>query len=315
MKPKIVVVGSSNTDLVVKLPRLPRPGETIIGGTFSMAAGGKGANQAVAASRAGGGVTFIAKIGNDHFGTQALDGFKNDGLDTRFVDVIPATASGIGLIFVDQNGENCIGVASGANNELLPADVEKAAEVIESADVLLLQLEIPLTTVEAAVRIASKAGVLVLLNPAPAQHLDLEFLKQISVITPNENEVEILTGIRITDNTSVAAAASMLRAQCVPAVVITLGARGAYLSDARGEEFVSPFRVKAVDSTAAGDVFSGALAVALGEHLALNDAVRFASAAAALSVARLGAQPSAPKRKEITTFLMSGNQSADSLAS
>jgi len=203
MKPKIVVVGSSNTDLVVKLPRLPRPGETIIGGTFSMAAGGKGANQAVAASRAGGDVTFLAKVGNDHFGAQAVDSFKNDGLDIRFVDVVPATASGIGLIFVDQNGENCIGVASGANNELLPADVEKASELIASADVLLLQLEIPLTTVEAAVRIASKASVRVLLNPAPARQLDPNFLKQISVITPNENEVELLTGIHIEDDTSV----------------------------------------------------------------------------------------------------------------
>lgn len=315
MKPKIVVIGSSNTDLVVKLPRLPRPGETIIGGTFSMAAGGKGANQAVAASRAGGDVTFIAKVGNDHFGTQAIDGFRNDGLDTRFVDVVPASASGIGLIFVDQSGENCIGVASGANNELLPADVEKAGKVIASADVLLLQLEIPLTTVEAAVRIASKAGVRVLLNPAPARQLDPKFLNQISVIIPNENEVEILTGLRITDDTSVATAASILRNQCIPAVVITLGARGAYLSDAGGVEFVPAFRVEAVDSTAAGDVFSGALAVALGEHVALNNAVRFASAAAALSVTRPGAQPSAPRREEITTLLMSGIQFADSSAS
>jgi ribokinase len=312
MKPKIVVVGSSNTDLVVKLPRLPRPGETIIGGTFSMAAGGKGANQAVAASRAGGDVTFLAKVGNDHFGAQAVDSFKNDGLDIRFVDVVPATASGIGLIFVDQNGENCIGVASGANNELLPADVEKASELIASADVLLLQLEIPLTTVEAAVRIASKACVRVLLNPAPARQLDPNFLKQISVITPNENEVELLTGIHIEDDTSVAAAASKLHSQGIPAVVITLGARGAYLSDGDGGKFVPPFKVEAVDSTAAGDVFSGALAVALGERLSLQDAVRFASAAAALSVTKLGAQPSAPGREEITTLLMSANQPAGS---
>jgi ribokinase len=280
-----------------------------------MAAGGKGANQAIAASRAGGDVSFVAKVGNDHFGTQAIDGFRYDGLDTRFVDVVPATASGIGLIFVDQKGENCIGVASGANNELRPADIEKAAEVIASADVLLLQLEIPLTTVEAAVRIASKAGVRVLLNPAPAQRLEPNFLKQISVITPNENEAEILTGIRISDDTSVATAALIHRDQGVPAVVITLGARGAYLSDAHCAEFVSPFRVKAVDSTAAGDVFSGALAVALGERLALNNAVRFAGAAAALSVTRLGAQPSAPRREEIMAFMMSGKEIADSSAS
>ena len=312
MKPKIVVVGSSNTDLVVKLPRLPRPGETIIGGTFSMASGGKGANQAVAASRAGGDVTLLAKVGNDHFGAQAIAGFKNDGLDTRFVDTVPATASGIGLIFVDQNGENCIGVASGANDELLPADVEKASAFIASADILLLQLEIPLTSVEAAVRIASKAGVRVLLNPAPARQLDPNFLKQISVITPNENEVELLTGIHIAENSSVAAAASQFHDKGIPAVVITLGDRGAYLSDGGRGEFVPPFRVEAIDSTAAGDVFSGALAVALGERLSLKDAVRFANAAAALSVTKLGAQPSAPRREDITVFLMSSNQPEES---
>jgi ribokinase len=314
MKPKIVVVGSSNTDLVMKLPRLPRPGETIIGGTFSMAAGGKGANQAVAASRAGGDVSFIAKIGNDHFGTQALDGFRKDGLDTQFVDVAPATASGIGLIFVDRNGENCIGVASGANNELLPADIDKARGVIASADVLLLQLEIPLSTVEAAIHIASKAGVRVLLNPAPAQRLDPRLLKRISVITPNENEAEVLTGVHVSDETSIATAASILRNHSIPAVVVTLGARGAYLSDADGGRFISPFKVEAVDSTAAGDVFSGALAVALGERLAVEDAVRFACAAAALSVTKLGAQPSAPTRAHITTFLTSGIQIASASA-
>ncbi len=315
MKPRIVVVGSSNTDLVVKLPRLPRPGETIIGGTFSMSAGGKGANQAVAASRAGGDVTFIAKVGNDHFGTQALGGFKSANLDTQFVDVMPSTASGIGLIFVDQNGENCIGVASGANSALLPADVEKAGTVIASADVLLLQLEIPLATVEAAVRIASKAGVRVLLNPAPARDLDPTLLRQISVITPNESEVGVLTGVRISDGTSVSTAASVLHNQGIPAVVITLGPRGAYLSDADGIKFVAPFRVEAVDTTAAGDVFSGALAVALGERAALREAVRFASAAAALSVTRLGAQPSAPTREEITSFLIEGIQVRDSSTS
>ena len=314
MKPKIVVVGSSNTDLVMKLPRLPRPGETIIGGSFSMAAGGKGANQAVAASRAGGDVSFIAKVGNDVFGSKTIEGFKNDGLDAQFVDIVPETASGIGLIFVDRNGENCIGVASGANHELMPADVEKAGGVIASADILLLQLEIPLTTVEAAVRIASKAGVRVLLNPAPAQPLNPAFLKQISVITPNENEVEILTGIRISDDASVTAAASKLRTQQIPAGVITLGARGAFLSDEGKAEFVASFRVESVDSTAAGDVFSGALAVALGERASLSDAVRFACAAAALSVTRLGAQPSAPRREEITTFLTREAQRAGSTA-
>jgi ribokinase len=303
MKPKIVVVGSSNTDMVVKLPHLPRAGETVIGGTFSMAAGGKGANQAVAASRAGGDVTFISKVGNDHFGTQAIEAFRKDSLHTRFVGIEQSSASGIALIFVDGQGENCIGVASGANNALLPADIENARDVIASADLLLLQLEIPQSTVESAIHIASAAGVRILLNPAPARPLDASLLKQVSVITPNENEAELLTGIGISDGASVAAAASVLRNMGISAVVVTLGARGAFLSTNTGDKFVPPFEVKPLDSTAAGDVFSGALAVSLAEGATLNEAVRFANAAAALSVTKLGAQPSAPRREEITDFL------------
>ncbi len=305
MKPKIVVVGSSNTDLVVKLPRLPQAGETIIGGTFSVAAGGKGANQAVAASRAGGNVTLISKIGNDQFGAETLKSFRNESLDLQFVGVHPSAASGIALIFVDERGENCIGVASGANNELGPSDIEEARDAISSADLLLLQLEIPLLAVETAIRIASSAGVRVLLNPAPACPLDASLLKHVSVITPNENEVEVLTGVRVSDDASVVAASSVLRSHGIPAVIITLGARGAYLSSATSSGFVSPFRVEAVDTTAAGDVFNGALAVSLGERLELNEAVRFANAAAALSVTKLGAQPSAPTREEIIGFLKS----------
>ncbi|MCX6134224.1 MAG: ribokinase [Ignavibacteriales bacterium] len=314
MKPNIVVVGSSNTDLVVKLPRLPGKGETVIGGTFSLAAGGKGANQAVAASRAGGSVAFVSKVGDDHFGRQALDAFKNDALDTRFVGVHTTTASGIALIFVDGHGENCIGVASGANSEFLPADVEKARELIISADVLLLQLEIPLSTVEATIRIASDAGVPVLLNPAPAFPLEPSLLRHVSIITPNESEVEILTGMRISDDATIVAASLILRNMGIPAVVITLGARGAYLSEESGDQFVAPFTVDPVDTTAAGDVFSGALAVSIGEGTALRDAVRFASAAAALSVTKLGAQPSAPQRAEIETLLNGTNSRSASYA-
>ena len=306
MRPKIVVVGSSNTDLVVKLPRLPQPGETIIGGTFSVASGGKGANQAVAAARAGGNVTFIARVGDDHFGRQAIEGFKIDGVDVKAIGVSPGTSSGIALIFVDERGENFIGVASGANNEFSPSDLERASDTLASADILLLQFEIPLSTVQAAIRTASRAGVRVILNPAPARNFDPELYKLISVITPNEIETEILTGIHVSDDASMANAAASLLDRGVSAVVITLGARGAFLAEAGRNESIPAFKVTPVDTTAAGDVFSGALAVSLGEHSSMNDAVRFASAAAAISVTRLGAQPSAPRRDEIEHLLRSG---------
>lgn len=303
MRPKIVVVGSSNTDLVVKLPRLPRPGETIIGGTFSMAPGGKGANQAVAAARAGGDVLFISKVGDDHFGTQALEGFMNDGLDARFVGRVPKTASGIGLIFVDDRGENCIGVASGANDQLLPDDIERARDAIASADVLLLQLEIPLPTVEAAIRIASRSNLLVILNPAPALQLEPGLFKHLSVITPNEHEAQFLTGVHLSDDASIIHAAQSLRSRGVHDVVITLGPRGAMFATGETNEFVPGFDIDAVDSTAAGDIFNGALAVSLSEGQPIREAVRFANAAAALSVSRLGAQPSAPSRIEINEMM------------
>lgn len=303
MKPKIVVVGSSNTDMIVKLSRLPKAGETIIGGTFAMAAGGKGANQAVAAARAGGEVTFVSKVGDDLFGKQAIAGFTKEGLNTRFVGTEPGAASGIALIFVDNHGENSIGVASGANAEIRPSDVEGAKAIISAADLLLAQLEIPLPTVEAAIHLAAEAGVQVMLNPAPAQPLSPSLFRLISFITPNETEAEALTGIRISDERSAAEASQVLRSRGVGAVIITLGSRGAYLADAHGGRFVRAFSVHPVDTTAAGDVFSGALAVALGEKAGLDGAVRFANAAAALSVTKLGAQPSAPYREEILGFL------------
>jgi ribokinase len=303
VKPKIVVVGSSNTDLVVKLPRLPRPGETIIGGTFSTAAGGKGANQAIAAARAGGDVTFITKVGNDHFGQQAINAFEKDELNIDFVGYERGVSSGIALIFVDDHGENSIGVASGANNELHPADIERASEAIVAADILLVQLEIPMATVEAAIQLAARARVRVVLNPAPAQPLKPELCKLVSVLTPNENEAEVLTGVRVVDDETIAKTASILMARGIGAAVMTLGARGAYVAEGGKGEFIPTFNVTPIDSTAAGDVFNGALAVCLGEKQNLRDSVRFANAAAALSVTRLGAQPSAPNRKEILDLL------------
>jgi ribokinase len=303
MKPKITVVGSSNTDLIVKVPRLPKSGETVLGGRFSTAPGGKGANQAVAAARAGGEVTFIAKVGRDVFGRDALQGYVRDGIRAEHISKDPGAPSGIALILVDDEGENSIAVASGANAELSTADIALAKEAIVSASVLLLQLEIPITTVEAAASLAAEVGVRIILNPAPACPLDEKFLKTVSIITPNETEVELLTGVKISDGASLTKAAEKLLRRGVETVIITLGARGAFLADNSEEHFLPSFSVKAIDTTAAGDVFNGVLAVAVAEGLGLPEAVRLANAAAAISVTKLGAQPSAPLRSEIEAFL------------
>jgi len=303
MIPRIAVLGSSNTDMIVKLPSLPGPGETVIGGTFSIAAGGKGANQAVAAARAGAKVTFISRVGNDSFGQQSIAGFKSEGVDTAHVGIDAGAASGIALILVDQSGENCIGVASGANAGISVKDIENALDVIGSAEIFLTQLEVPPEAVEAAVSGAHQAGVPVILNPAPAQPLPVGILKRVSVLTPNEREAEQLTGTSIRDDAGTVQAARSLLQRGVQSVVITLGVRGAYIADRTHGEFVPAFRVQAIDTTAAGDVFSGAFAVAVAEKASLREAAVFASAAAALSVTKLGAQPSAPRRAEIESFL------------
>ena len=299
----ILVVGSSNTDMIIKLDRIPRPGETILGGAFVTAAGGKGANQAVGAARAGGQVTFIARVGQDMFGDQAVVGFVKDGINVDHVTRDKTNPSGVALIFVAKDGENSIAVAGGANAKLSPADVKKAKAAFAGASVLVMQLETPLETVQAAAALAAKAGVPVILNPAPAQPLPDKLLKCVSILTPNETEAELLTGITVNDATSAAAAAAKLRARGVQTVIITLGARGAYMATASGGQLVPGFKVKAMDTTAGGDVFNGALAVAMAEGKPLDLAVRFANAAAAISVTRLGAQPSAPTRREIDRFL------------
>jgi ribokinase len=302
----IVVVGSSNTDMIIRVPRIPRAGETVLGGEFFTAAGGKGANQAVGAARAGGKVALIARVGRDTFGDRAIAGLLRDGIDASRVFRDKLTASGVALIFVAKDGENSIAVAGGANAKLSPADVTKAARVIRSAALLVAQLETPLATVTAAVELAAKAGVPVILNPAPARPLPNSLLKRISILTPNETEAELLTGIKVTDAAAAAKACSKLRSRGVGTVILTLGKRGAFLADANGQRLVPGFKVKTVDSTAAGDIFNGALSVALAEGKAVLDAVRFASAAAALSVTRLGAQPSAPSRADIEKFIRSG---------
>jgi len=304
-RPKILVVGSSNTDMIIKLDRIPQPGETILGGEFATAAGGKGANQAVAAARAGGDVTLIARVGRDMFGEKAVAGFVQDAIHVQHVTRDPAAPSGVALIFVAKDGENSIAVAGGANGRLSPADVKKAKGSIAGAKAVVMQLETPLKTVQTAAKLAARAEVPVILNPAPAQKLPGELLKLVSILTPNETEAELLTGIAVTNEKSAARAADALLAQGVETVIITLGARGAYVAAASTRELVPGFRVKPVDTTAAGDVFNGALAVALGEGRPLLEAVRFANAAAAISVTRLGALPSAPVRKESETLLAS----------
>jgi ribokinase len=301
--PRIMVIGSSNTDMVVKLDRIPKPGETLLGENLVTAAGGKGANQAVAASRAGGAVTFVARVGRDALGEKALSGFAKEGINVNYIHQDKATPLGVALIFVGANGENSIAVAQGANAKLSLNDIRKAKSPLTHACVLVMQLETPLEIVQAAAEIAVKAGVPVILNPAPARKLPNKLLERISFLTPNETEAELLTGIKVDSESGAGKAADNLLAKGVKAVIITLGKRGALLA-CRGEKrFVPGFQVQAVDTTAAGDTFNGALAVALAEGNSGEQAVRFANAAAALSVTRIGAQTSAPSRKEIEKFL------------
>ncbi len=302
MARSIVVVGSSNTDMILKLKRIPRPGETILGGEFVMAAGGKGANQAVAAARAGGDVTMIARVGRDMFGERAIDGLIENGIDVEYVSYDKAP-SGVALIFVGADGENCIGVGSGANAQLTPADVRRVKAAFAQADVVVMQLETPLETNKAAADLADAKKTFVILNPAPAQSLPDKLLRKISILTPNETETEQLTGVKVTTYSSCKTAADILLRRGVKTVIITLGARGAFVATHSETRLVPGFKVKQVDTTAAGDTFNGALAVALAEGMPMINAVRFANAAGALSVTRMGAQPSVPTRQEIEKLM------------
>jgi ribokinase len=299
----IVVLGSSNTDMIIRVPRIPKAGETILGGKFASAAGGKGANQAVSAARAGGEVTFIARVGRDMFGAKAVSGFIAEGINVDHIIRDQSTPSGMALIFVGQAGQNSIAVASGANGKLAPADVKKSAVAFRRAGLLLVQLETPLKTVQAAVELAAANGLRVVLNPAPAQDLPARLLAKVDLLTPNESEAELLTGIEVKDEASAAQAADQLLARGVRSVIITLGARGAYVAAPGVRQLIPGYKMKAVDTTAAGDVFNGTLTVALAEGKSLLEAARFANAAAAISVGRPGAQDSAPTRREIDQLI------------
>lgn len=300
---KVVVVGSTNTDMSVRVPRIPAPGETILGHAFQTTAGGKGANQAVAAARAGGTVVFVTAVGTDSLGDRAVENLAREHIDIALVRRVADVPSGVALIFIDDTGENSIAVAPGANLELRPEGVAPLEKLLQPGDVVLLQLEIPLATVEAASRLATKHGARVILNPAPAQALPDSLLAAVSILTPNEAEAAQLAGIAVNGEIDLTRAAAALHQRGVSDVLVTLGARGVFASGIGASELVRGFTVVAIDTTAAGDVFNGALAVALVERQSLRDATRFASAAAALSVTRRGAQASAPRRDEIEIFL------------
>ena len=307
---KVVVIGSSNTDMIIRVPHLPGPGETVLGGAFTTAAGGKGANQAVAAARAGGRVSFIGAMGDDHFGRTALEGFEADGIDTGLCLIDPVTPSGVAQIFVADDGENSIGVAPGANACLEPGHIDRAAGLFDPDTVVLLQLETPLDTVLHAAQLARSRGATIILNPAPAASLPDEIYACIDYLTPNLNETELLTGMQPADETSAQIAAEILHSRGVANVLITRGAEGVYLSQRDADGVLSgqmfpAFRVKAVDTTAAGDVFNGCLAVAMTLHQDLAQAITFAQAGAALSVQTLGAQTSAPVLAAIQNFVQS----------
>lgn len=293
MAKKILVIGSSNTDMTIKSPRLPAPGETILGGTFVMGPGGKGANQAVAASRLGGDVTFICKVGRDMFGENAVKGYQKEGIDTSHT-LYSDQASGTALILVDDSGENCIAVAPGANGDLSPADIDSVADVIKKADYLILQLEIPVESVLRAAKIAHEAGVYVILNPAPACKLPEEIFKYISLITPNQTESALMTGIEVKDEASRTKAIESFHKMGVKDVIVTLGSKGSLVCQGNEQIMVEALKVKAVDATAAGDTFCGAVCVALSEGKTLEEAARFATKASALTVQKMGAQSSIP---------------------
>ncbi len=298
MKPRIVVVGSSNTDMIIKVPQLPSPGETVMGGQFHMVNGGKGANQAIAAARAGGDVIFISCLGSDNFGHRALEILKKEGIDTTHIKIVDDAPSGVALINVSESGENSITVAPGANSHLFPEDIEKLKSVIINADMVLMQLEIPIETVYATIRIADAHRIPVILNPAPARVIEPEILKMVTIITPNEKEAAKLT---LKNGSQIGHSDLMngLRELGLNTIIITLGENGVFFLGNGQEGRQDGNKVNVIDTTAAGDTFNGFLAVSLASGEPLSEAVRLANNAAAISVTRLGASTSIPFLAEV----------------
>lgn len=307
-KPKITVVGSSNTDLVAIVPKLPAPGETVMGSEFIIAPGGKGANQAVAVARIGADVTFIAKLGMDDNGEQSLKNFKKDGINTDFVFRDPDVTSGVALIFVDKTGENMLVPVPGANGKLSSDDIDTARSAIESADILVLQLEVPLDAVERAITIAYESGVPIVLNPAPGRKLESSLIEKVSYITPNETEAEILTDIKVIDDITAREAGKKLLTLGAKTVIITLGKRGAMLVTQNESELIQAYVVESVDATAAGDAFNGGFAYAIASGKDIRKAIRFGNAVGAITVTKMGAQPSMPTNEELKIFLKERNE-------
>lgn len=298
---KIIVVGSCNTDMVIRVDHLPEPGETIIGHDFITNQGGKGANQAVAVKRLGGETAFIARLGNDDFGAKSLRLLTEEGIDTSFVRLTDGVSTGVALIPVDDKGENSIIVSSGANALLSPLDIEAAKPLFEKASILLMQLETPVPTLISAACLAKQFGAKVVLNPAPypKEPLPIELLELVDIITPNETEAAGMSGVKVLDEESALKAICEIQGQGVGNVIITAGASGAYTSTEGQLVRIPSEKVEVVDTTAAGDTFCGALCVALSKGTDMVQAIRFANKAASLSVTRLGAWMSIPYEKEI----------------
>ncbi len=303
MGPEIVVLGSLNMDLVVRTRHRPAPAETVIGTDFQIIPGGKGANQAVAAARLGGKAAMVGRVGNDIFGRSLLQSLERAGVDTSHVTSVDGVATGTALIVVDEAGENSIVVVPGANGRCSVEDVRAAEDLIRSAKILMVQLEIPLATVQFALEFAKENGVTVILDPAPAQPLPSAILEHVDIITPNETEASALTNREVTDARTARLAATDFLQRGVRRAVVKLGPKGAVFAEGNCVEQVAGFAVDAVDTTAAGDSFAGGLAVALIEGYPMREAIRFANAVGALSVTRFGAQTSMPVREEVEGFL------------
>lgn len=305
MKNKIVVIGSSNVDLLMKMDHLPEKGETVTDAEFFQVYGGKGANQAVAAARAGGNVAFVNCVGEDAYTPQMVRNYKNDGIDTRFVFHEKGIASGHALIMIGGEGMNYLSVAPGANYKLTPQKIDEAISVIDEAAMIVMQYEIREETIKYVIDIANRKGIPVMWNCAPARAFDLSYIPKINILVLNEVEAGFLAEMPVENAADAEKAAQKLVARGVEKVIITLGSQGAFVVTKTEKVSVPAFKVEAVDTTAAGDTFCGAFAVALVEGKSLKDALQFASAAAAISVTRIGAQPSAPTFSEIDSFLKS----------